>query len=194
MELINVDLAEEPVNLDKFSYCLSEDYPKIILGCLIRHKYDQERLIVNEKYNSENIHFIENKPYIKSYFFTGIPIKLNKKYNPIISDVENISDSYSDYTDNLNEYKTILEKYKLSCNDCSLLFDNNIFPIDGKHLDKLTGNKLKIDELYKDFFKRDSENCFQYFGSLSIFILTSSLLSDESYHNLFSGAELVAAH
>jgi hypothetical protein len=193
MQLIDVNLAEEPVNLEKFQYYPSEDYPKIILGCLIRHKYDQERLIINEKYNSESIHFIENKPYIKSYFFTGIPIKFSKKYLSLLSDVENISDSYSDYTENLNEYKTILEKHKLSCNDCSLIFDNNIFPIDGKHLDKLTGNKLKINQLYKDFFTHNSENCFQCFGSLSIFILTSSLLSDESYESLYQGAELVVA-
>lgn len=184
MKFVDINLTEDPVDIKEFKYIPNSEYPKIIIGTPIHHKYDQER-IVSPK-GSQNIFHIQSKPSIKMNFFKGIEITISKKYSELLEDISYMSSIEPPLIDS---YKNILKKYNLTCNDCSLYYSPGIYPIDGCHLNILTNNRLKIKNVYTNFFKKQKENCFQCYSSLNVFILTSNYQSDEIYENLFHSEE-----
>lgn len=186
MKFVDVSLTETPVDVSQFKYFNSAEYPKILIGLPIHHKYDQERIQLSSKYNPENIFHIQAQPTIQTNFFKGIVFTPSAKYKDLIEDIDFITGPSSNIP--LDSYKSILQKYNLSCSDCHLYLSKGIYPINGSYVDLLSNNRIKIKDLYKNLFS-NTENCFQCYGSINIFILTSNYKTDEIYETLFQVGE-----
>ena len=187
MKFVDIDLTEQPVDLKDFKYIAHSEQPKIIIGTPVHHKYDQQRLIFSNKVTHEDILFLQTKPTIKANFFRGLDINISKKYSDLIDDLHYFSNNLTQ--NRVEEYKNILKQYNLSCDSCFSYLSENIMPIDGKHINKLT-SKYKIENLYETVF--ETKNCFQCYGSLNIFILFSNYLCDEIYENIFQPEENIS--
>ena len=186
MKFVDVSLTEDPVDIRQFKYFNSSEYPKIFIGMPIHHRYDQERIKISDKYISENIFHIQPHPIVQTAFFKGIPFKLSSKYTDLIEDIEFSTGLFIE--PKRDEYINLLKSYNLSCDSCYLYLSKGIHPIDDRHIDVLSNGKLKIKDLYKNIFT-NTKDCFQCFGHLSVFILTSNYQTDEIYESLFAAEQ-----
>lgn len=186
MNLIDINLADEPVTISEFKYFSSEAYPKVILGCKIHNKYDQERIKIPKKIKSENILHIQTVPHIQFNFFRGISINPTKKYGDLI---DNLNDNT---LNDLKSYQDILKINNLSCDDCFSFFQPNIYPINGSCLDSFVGENGKLKKIYNNIFEKNKK-CFQCYESFNIFILTNNYKSDTFYEDFLQQEENICA-
>jgi len=170
--MIDIALVEDPVDMDKFKL-RSIEKASLFLGFIIKNKYDENRLSINEIYSPEkfSIGYKENDN-IKLLPLYGIFVSLNQLSNKLSNLI--IRQERYESVMNLNMFTNILEEYNLSCNDSYCHFYKGIYPIDNKHFDKLTDDKIGNDKRIFQHMLGLNENKFDFqkFGSLKLLLLT----------------------
>lgn len=171
MSMLDVDLVNEPLDIDSFSYLNDEDYPACILGFQLKNLYDQKRLILNKSYNPVDvIHLVPNDAVLPK-FFRGINISIKKEFLPLISHLELLGIQNKN-TLNLDNYKNILKSYNLSCENCYAYLNKGIYPIDSECLNQISSADITQDELYEKVLNHE-QSFFQTFGYFVIYILSN---------------------
>jgi len=132
MKLLDVELVNESLDIESFSYLCDQDYPYVMLGFQLKNLYDQKRIQINKKFESHDfIHFVPQELMMPK-FFRGIKINVQKKYIPLINELA----SKVNYT--LEKYKVLLEQYNLSCDSCYAYFNNGVYPIDSEFVNTIS--------------------------------------------------------
>jgi len=170
MTLLNVGLAEEPLDVDSFNYLSDSNYPFTMLGFQLKNSYDQQRLVINENFNpTDIIHFVPNEPILPK-FFRGISIKIREKYLPLIRqlDAAGLRPGASLSRDS---YKALLKEYNLKCDNCYAYLDKGIYPIDSEFLNIISATNIKYESLYDKVLFH--ENKFQSFAYFTIYVLSN---------------------
>ena len=172
MNLLGVDLAEQPLDIDSFSYLDDKDYPLFLLGFQLKNLYDQKRLIIKKEYNPiDVIHFVPGES-IMPKFFRGIKINFNSRFNYFVNKLEALSTSSTEKIDN-KYYTELLNEYGLSCNNCFAYLRKGVYPIDSEHLDLISDTKLKQKDLYTNMLDVSSVSGFQALGYFVIYVLSN---------------------
>ena len=158
MNVLDVNLADEPIDIDSFSYISDEEYPVALLGFQIKNLYDQKRLNINKDFNPTNIiHFIPGETVMPK-FFRGIKLQLNSKFNYLVAKLEALGTLSTQEIDK-KFYVELLNEYNLSCNNCFAYLRKGIYPIDSEHLNLITNLKLSQKDLYSNVLEKN--NIFQ---------------------------------
>ena len=171
MNTLGLNLIDEPLDIDTFSYLDDADYPHVVLGFQLKNLYDQKRLIFKKEICSEDvIHLVPNDA-IMPKFFRGIRIKLKKEFAPFVKHLEMLGSTNKTII-NTDSYKDILKQYKLTCNNCYAHLNKGIYPIDSECLNKLSVQQFDMDSLYTNYLEANSP-IYQSLGYFVIYILSN---------------------
>lgn len=171
MNFIDISFAGEPVNTDSFQFLHENDYPTVMIGFIIKNKYDQERLQIKKIYNPVNyIHFLTAKN-IQPMFLRGLKITAKSKYIPLINQLEQLNLTLPAEI-NLKFYNNLLSEYNLTCDDCFSFLQKGIYPIDGKYISDIAKETYNLEDLYANSFD-DICPSFQRLGYYTIFVLSN---------------------
>jgi len=174
--MLDINLAEEPLDIDSFSYLSDSDYPLCLLGFQLKNLYDQKRLIIKKEYSPVDvIHFVPGETVMPK-FFRGIKINFNKKFDYLVKKIEALG-LQANSEINKEHYVSILNEYNLSCNNCFAYLRKGIYPIDSEHLNSFTNLKISQTNLYTNYLEKIETNNFQALGYFVIYIL-----SNKNYH------------
>ena len=182
MNLLGIDLAEQPLDIDSFSYLNDKDYPLALLGFQLKNLYDQKRLVIKPEYNPVDvIHFVPGES-IMPKFFRGIRIDINTRFNYLINKLEALG---SCKTEKINKefYVETLNEHNLSCNNCFAYLRKGIYPIDSEHLDLFSNTKLKQSDLYTKVLDVQGVNNFQALGYFVIYVLSNKNIYNTTTKN-----------
>ena len=173
-----VALADQDIDTSLYKTSLISGMPRLILGFVIKNKYDQERLRLKPVLQPKNIthqYCIDGE--LKPIYIHGI--ELAKKENvshlcTVINNAQPIS---------LHGYKNILKYNHLTCKNCSGYLQDGVYPIDIKCLSKLSTNRFKSHYLYLRSLL-DTNDKLPWFSSWShfnIFMLCPSTMQTDSH-------------
>lgn len=170
MNLIDVNNADIPPNIDTVSVLPESEYPYCLLGFQIKNLYDQKRIKIKPSYGSQDVIHMLPTSKLLPLFFKGIKIKLKPEFRPLLDYFNMVNVSlYKDV--DLQSYKNFLRKYDLSCDECFSFLQKGVYPIDSKHINKLTGEHVDLNNLYQDAFDLETVPAFQAISYFNIFIL-----------------------
>ena len=185
MALLDVNLCEQPLDVEEFSYLSDTDYPLCMLGFQIKNLYDQKRLVINKSFNPISvIHFVPNEP-LEPKFFKGIRIAFKNKYLPLLKQLDALGTDHSIKLTK-NFYDNLLTKYNLKCDDCYAFLNRGIYPINGEYLNNLTDSKINMDDLYSKVL--NTESGFQSYGYFSIYVLSNKNIQNTTTKKFIKSA------
>lgn len=182
MSLLDINLAEEPLDIDSFSYLSDTDYPVCLVGFQLKNLYDQKRLILNKKYSPVDIiHLIPGETVLPT-FFRGIKFKLNPKYNYFIKKLESLGTLRTNKI-NIDYYKELLREHNLTCENCFAYLRKGIYPIDGEYLGDLSTSSLSLKTLYESALEKSIGFEFQSIGYFVIYVLSNKNFNNNTTTN-----------
>jgi len=182
MTVLDVNLVDEPLDIDSFSYLSDADYPYCLIGFQLKNLYDQKRLKINEKYSpKEIIHLIPGETVMPK-FFRGIKININPKFNYLLTKLESLGTHLSEKVDK-DFYVETLNEYNLSCNNCFAYLRKGVYPIDSEHLEYFTDSKITQEELYSKVLDCTGLNKFQSLGYFVIYVLSNKNIYKNTTNN-----------
>lgn len=185
MNILDVSLADEPLDVNEFSYLSDENYPCALLGVQIKNLYDQKRLQFNKEFNISNIiHCVPNEQ-IMPKFFRGVELKLNNNLNTLIEKLDTLDFSSKNIILN---YKNILSEFNLTANNCFAFLQKGTYPVDSECLDYCTKNNEPIEYIYENAFKNTGVASFQNYGYLVIYILSNKNFQKTTIKNFIFSA------
>jgi len=130
------------------------DFPKIFIGCIIKNRYDEERVDILESANPERIVFFDT-------FLYGSLFEPCGKYANLVESIKNYRQI------DLYTYNKELLKNNLSCEDNFGYFGGGLYPIDPKHISDMIEN-FKYDSFFDDNLEMPM---YQRIKSINMFVL-----------------------
>jgi len=181
MELLDVELSNEPLDIDSFSYLSDSDYPVVLLGFQLKNLYDQKRLIFKKDFNiSDIIHFVPRETMMPK-FFRGIKLSIKPQIISFITMLENLNCTSAENI-NLNIYKNILNRFNLTCDNCFAFLQKGIYPIDSECIEKISKEFLNKEQLFS-LLDNSKVNIFQGVGYPVIYVLSNKNFYQTSNNN-----------
>jgi len=159
--MIHYSLADESVELSKYPELPKATQPTLILGSVIKHKYDEERL----SFNNKDITTIKiGNTVIKGVVLEPKPdsnIDLLFAQLKVVDD-NNLIPSY---------YEKMLQSFGISSSECYGMLKPGIYPVNGDCIIKLSKLNSNILHYYEQFFNEQTECSWQKFSYLALFIV-----------------------
>lgn len=176
MELLNVDLVEHPVTISAYQSLEFSELPKIILGFEIKNQLDEKRFVIKPEYNPQRItHFCQTDT-LEPIFLYGVEL------HPTVEMCGDLLQALNGFCcvyvrcksveAYIKQYKSHLEKYGLTCDDCYRYLRDGLYPIDMKHLPDLALNdkNLPISDL-SSMLELSKEQWYLNMGGFHIYVL-----------------------
>ena len=160
--MIHYSLADEELNLSVYSDLPKTDAPCIILGTVIKHRYDEERLSFNNinGLKAVNVH---------GTIIKGIELqsKADSNIDLLFAQLKAISDEnlYVEF------YENMLQSFGMSSSECYGTLRAGVYPINNEHISKITTSTTSITDYYNQLFANHEECSWQKFSYLSLFVL-----------------------
>jgi hypothetical protein len=188
MTLVNTDSAQDPVVFDDFNLIEPGSYPFCILGFQLKNNYDQQRLKLRSTFKAKDYIHLLPVDKIAPVFFRGVKLKQLPKIKELLDDINKLN-LILDNNALPKLYVNTLKKHDLTCDECFGLLQQGVYPIDVKHLAKVSDINLSIDDLYNEF-NTSKIPAFQAFGSFTIFVLTNTnVFNKKDIKHFFNNAE-----
>jgi hypothetical protein len=182
MNLINTDLAIEPLATSSGSFIADKDYPVCVLGFQLKNLYDQCRLQLKSSYKFRDyIHFLPGSDATPT-FFRGVIFSPKNNFLNLFRQLENFNLSLSDLP--IKHYKNLLNEYSLTCNNCYAFLQKGIYPVDSECITKVSKNNFDLTDLYTNAFNTKEVPSFQLYGYFTIFILSNKSVFRHGTDNL----------
>jgi len=180
--MLDINLIDEPLDIDSFSYLSDLDYPYCLLGFQLKNLYDQKRLVINKDYSPKDIIHLIPGETVMPKFFRGIKLSVNPRFNYLITKLESLGSIPSNEIDK-KFYVETLNEYELSCNNCFAYLRKGIYPIDSEHLEYFTDLKISQEELYSKVLDSSNLNAFQSLGYFVIYVLSNKNIFKSTTNN-----------
>jgi hypothetical protein len=184
MNIVNVDLASEPITIKDCNIIKDKNYPFCLLGFQLKNSYDQARLILKDEYHAHDyVHMlpdVDGTPVI----FRGIPITPKSKFGDLFKQLEQFNLSLSELP--IKRYEHLLCEYDLTCKNCFGAMQKGVYPIDGECINSFAREVFDINQLYADAFKTDDVPFYQSTGYFTIFILQNRSIYRHGTDNLIA--------
>jgi len=181
MNLLDINLVEQPLDIDSFSYLCDEDYPFVLLGFQLKNLYDQKRLIIKKEYSPIDVIHLVPGETIMPKFFRGIKLSVDSKYSYLIKKIESLNLLKADI--NKNYYTDLLKEHNFTCNNCYAFLRKGVYPIDSEHLESICTTKLTQKDLYSNILDKESVNEFQALGYFVIYVLSNKNIYNTTTKN-----------
>ena len=171
MNLIDVDLASEPLTPTGCNFIADKNYPFCILGFQLKNAYDKLRLRFKKQYDIlDYVHFLPDSD-ATPLFFRGINVRPTQAINTLFRQLEAFNTSLTELP--LKKYEHVLSEYRLTCKDCYGSLQRGVYPVDGECINLITENHVDLNDLYANAFDTENVPLFQSCGYFTIFILSN---------------------
>ena len=160
--MIHYSLAETPVRIEEYTTLLKTDKPLLLLGSIIKNRYDEARLVFNESAR------------IKSIIIGDTTIKGIQLDPSLVLNLDLLFEQLklvSDHTLTPEFYKKTLKQFNLSSSECYSYLRKSIYPINGECITTITSSTLPISEYYDLLFDKTAACSWQNISYLTLFIL-----------------------
>jgi hypothetical protein len=178
MTLVDIDNTAEPLQLDNFYVIPENEYPYCLFGFQLKNSYDQERIKIKSKYKVKDVIHLLPTSEASPVCFRGIKLQVNAQLLPLIKQLQSLNTSLKSDI-NVDEYKKLLIKFNLTCNDSYAYLRKGVYPIDGSCINKVSNENWSLEKLYNDAF----DNSIPFFQSFSCF--TIYIFCNESIYPRF---------
>lgn len=171
-------LAEQPVTKTKYKQSRNTSLPRIIMGFVMKNKYDEKRLCIKKMLRPVNVshtYVTDNKT--ETMHIHGVWLNPQPIMNRLCETISRAKPLTS------QSYINILKYSRLSCNNCLQHLRDGVYPMDITCLPLLSKNKFKSDYLYLRSLL-DHNNQLPWFSSWSefnIFMLCPSFIEPNNY-------------
>jgi len=158
-------LFDQPVEKKRYTPTTSKQLPEIIMGFVMKNRYDERRLKIKTLMNPVNV--VHSTIHIH-----GVRLDSLETVNHLcetITRAEPIT---------VESYKNILKYNRLSCDNCSQHLRPGVYPVDIKCLPILSRNRHKSDYLYLRSLLEHDEKLpwFSSWAEFNIFVLCPSII------------------
>jgi hypothetical protein len=171
MNIVNIDLASEPLTTENCNILSDKDYPFCLLGFQLKNSYDQVRLQLKTKYKiNDYMHLLPDSDATPS-FFRGMAITPKGNLRNLFIQLGNLNTSFSELP--VKHYQHILSEYNLTCNNCYAHLQRGVYPIDGECINELSDSYIDIVDLYTNAFNNKNVPAFQSCAYFTIFVLNN---------------------
>ena len=160
--MIHYSLAEDPVRIEEYTTLLKTDKPLLLLGSIIKNRYDEARLVFNESAR------------IKSIIIGDTTIKGIQLDPSLVLNLDLLFEQLklvSDPTLTPEFYEKTLKQFNLSSSECYSYLRKSIYPINGECITTITSSTLPISEYYDLLFDKTTACSWQNLSYLTLFIL-----------------------
>ena len=166
----NTALVDKPIDSKGFHPYDVSVLPKLIFGFILNNKYDQERLQFKKIHQPKNIlHFFGNEDELESIYLHGLELKPKSNIFHICKAIARAQPIA------LTGYKNILKYNGLSCDNCYGHFADGVYPIDIRHLGKVTNDiSGDYEQLRNMLYQNKDLPWFSNWSQFKIFILLPS--------------------
>jgi len=160
--MVHYSLAEAPVRIEEYTTLLKSDKPLLLLGSVIKNRYDEDRLIFNESALIQSI--VVGKTAIK-----GIALEPNLGLNLdlLFEQLKMVADS----TLTPAFYEKTLKQFNLSSSECYSYLRKSVYPVNGECINTITTSNLVISDYYDQIFDKTTACSWQNLSYLTLFIL-----------------------
>lgn len=160
--MVHYSLAEAPVRIEEYATLLKSDKPLLLLGSVIKNRYDEDRLIFNESIPIKSV--IVGKTAIK-----GIALEpsLDLNLDLLFEQLKMVADS----TLTSAFYEKTLKQFNLSSSECYSYLRKSVYPVNGECIDTITTSSLLISDYYNQIFDKTATCSWQNLSYLTLFIL-----------------------
>jgi hypothetical protein len=177
MNFIDTETRNDPLDPSGFDIITEQEYPVCLLGFQLRDSYDQLRLKIDKKYSPRDVVHFSHYPDLTPLFFRGIPLNSFPVIKKLVLDLTQYQFQLMNVIQNA-PYRSILEKYDLTCQNCFSLLRSGVYPIDGECLEKITDTKIDVTELYENIYKSKKIPYFQAIGYFTLFVLDNQNIAN----------------
>lgn len=176
--MINPTSTDLPITTSRFKAYNISELPKIILGIQVKNKYDEDRLSIKPEYLPVHIaHFHMSKGFEPVYFY-GIEINPKKSVQLFLDDLKdkNFFSRRMNRESTTTEYKELLSKYNLTCDESFGYLADGIFPIDSNKLDHIsdTSYRKEIESGFELFVNGNEYPWYINVRNFNIFVICES--------------------
>jgi hypothetical protein len=125
-----LDLADQPINDEKYIPYNQFDQPIILFGSYIKSLYDEQRFSIKSAFKPISLKIAER-------CYHGIPLQPSSTFESICNVLRDFPFEHKDYID---IYKMRLKLYNITCDECFAYLQPGVFPVDLSGLELLTIN------------------------------------------------------
>jgi len=171
-------LVDQPIDMKQYKRFQSIELPKIILGFVIRNKYDEQRLRIKSIMRPKRIaHEFGDHDQLSIMAFHAIELQGTSRVNHLCEAIHRASPITTD------SYRNILKYNRLSCDTCSQMLRDGVYPIDIKCLPLLSNNRFKTDYVWLRTLLETNDDLpwFSSWSNLNIFMLCPSFLTHNQH-------------
>ena len=171
MTIFNTSLVDKPINSKGFKPYDVSILPKLIFGFILNNRYDQERLKFKKIYSPKNIlHFFGSDGELESMYLHGIELEPKSKMFHICEAIKRAQPI------SIHGYKNILKYNDLSCDNCYGYTADGIYPIDTRHLNKISASYTdkSYEQLREMLEPNDNMPWFSSWSQFKLLILLPS--------------------
>ena len=170
------DMIDQPVSKQKYSIYDIDVLPITLLCIAVKNKYDEVRLSIKNKYSPKRVcHFENVNNELRPVYYYGIELDIRDEYKSMISKL------HHEKILELDDYNNYIKQYGLSCATCYGYHSDSVWPIDVKHLQRIT-KKDYSSEIEKGLTniikKNNAEGSFMSLPNFNILTLSKSIEYD----------------
>jgi len=160
--MVHYSLAEAPVRVEAYTTLLKSDKPLLLLGSVIKNRYDEDRLIFNESVPIKSI-------VVGETTIRGISLKpnLDLNFDLLYEQLKMVNDS----TLTPVFYEKTLKQFNLSSSECYSYLRKSVYPVNGECINTITTSSLPISDYYDQIFDKTVTCSWQNMSYLALFIL-----------------------
>lgn len=158
-----LDLAEQPVDDNKYIPYNQFDQPIILFGSYIKSLYDEHRFTIKSAFKPINLK-------VNGRCYHGIALEPSSLFESICNVLRDFPFDHTDYT---NIYMERLKLYNLSCDDCFAYLQPGVFPIDISSLEQLTINNRYVQMNHQSLLEEQDGDLpwYSQLGQFKLYIM-----------------------
>jgi len=171
-------LADQPIDTSKYTSYDPCQLPKLIMGFMIKNKYDEHRFRLKSIAKPKNImHLVGDDNMLTPVFFHGVELSPRRQVSHLCSIIQQAMPITTE------SYKNILQYNRLSCDNCARYLRDGVYPIDMSCVSTLSTNKYNNDFLYLRSLLDSDESLpwFSNWNDFNIFMPCPSFLTKQQY-------------
>lgn len=178
MNLRDIELIDKPISTKDYTIYNINDLPKVMLGFRVKHKFDEARLQIKQKYKPKYISHFSWVNQLEPTFIYGVELHTKKRFQSLLNSINNSTSTFNSttYDQYVNEYKNLLSDYSLSCDTCYSYLSDGIYPVDIEYLNELSRRSYtnEISCGFTSFLQKTENPWYFNIPNVNIFILGRS--------------------
>lgn len=171
-------LFDQPVTKNKYRLMKSTELPRLIMGFVMKNKYDERRLRIKNMLRPISVsHEYRDDDKMSKVHIHGVELDAQAVVSHLCETIHRAKPITT------QSYMNILKYNRLSCNNCSQHLRDGVYPMDITCLPRLSKNRHRSDYLYLRSMLEHDEDLpwFSSWTEFNIFMLCPGNIQTTQY-------------